>query len=123
MLVRLAIQIVFTAMLARCVYLRYFHSSLPLSRPGHRQLTNGMQCKSSLRTSMVNITLLSKSFMKSMAMWSVPVPTKVFSFSSLAAFEAIYGFNKFLGKGDFYCFGCDNVTQSESLFSARTDAN
>src|SRR2546423_5241579 len=72
---------------------------------------------------MVNITLLSKSFMKSMAMWSVPVPTKVFSFSSLAAFEAIYGFNKFLGKGDFYCFGCDNVTQSESLFSARTDAN
>ena len=45
------------------------------------------------------------------------------SFSSLAAFEVIYGFNKFLEKGDFYCFGRDAVTQAESLFSARTDAN
>ena len=92
MLVRLAIQVVFTAVLARCVYLRYFH---PLSRypgPVIASFTNlwyAMQppfpenavCEliqsvgSYLRTSMVNITLLSKNFMKSMVMWSVPVPT------------------------------------------------
>lgn len=44
------------------------------------------------------------------------------SFSSLSAFEAIYGFNKSLEKGDFYDFARDSFTQAENVFSARTDA-
>lgn len=44
-------------------------------------------------------------------------------FSDLAAFEAIYGFNKYFEKGDFYSFGRDGGRrQSGSVFSARTDA-
>ena len=42
------------------------------------------------------------------------------SFSSLAGFGAIYGFNRSLEKGDFYDFARDRGV--ESVFSARTDA-
>ena len=44
------------------------------------------------------------------------------SFSSLRDFEAIYGFNKSIEKGEFYDFGREPRTGSESIFSARTDA-
>jgi len=44
------------------------------------------------------------------------------AFSSLSAFEAIYGFNRSIEKGDFYDFGRDANTQAGSIFSARTDA-
>ena len=44
------------------------------------------------------------------------------SFSTLEAFEAIYGFNRSLEKGDFYDLGRDASTQTENIFSARTDA-
>ncbi|KAI9742352.1 MAG: hypothetical protein M1818_003885 [Claussenomyces sp. TS43310] len=48
-------------------------------------------------------------------------PTSL-SFSNLSDFEAIYGFNKAIEKGDFYSFGRDRATQAGSIFSARTDA-
>lgn len=44
------------------------------------------------------------------------------SFSSLSAFEAIYGFNKSLEKGDFYSFSREIYTGIENVFSARTDS-
>ncbi|MCJ1230795.1 hypothetical protein MMC12_007469 [Toensbergia leucococca] len=44
------------------------------------------------------------------------------AFSSLSAFNAIYGFNKSIEKGDFYDFGRDSTTRAGSIFSARTDA-
>jgi benzoate 4-monooxygenase len=44
------------------------------------------------------------------------------SFSSLPAFEAIYGFNRSLEKGDFYDFNRDADGRAGSVFSARTDA-
>ena len=44
------------------------------------------------------------------------------SFSSLAGFEAIYGYNKSVEKGEFYAFGRDGKSQSGSIFTARTDA-
>ncbi|MCJ1358920.1 MAG: hypothetical protein MMC33_008920 [Icmadophila ericetorum] len=46
------------------------------------------------------------------------------NFSSLASFEAIYGFNKSFEKGNFYVFGRDVQAQKEmgNIFSARTDA-
>jgi len=44
------------------------------------------------------------------------------AFSSLSAFEAIYGFNRAIEKGNFYDFGRDAHTQEGSTFSARTDA-
>lgn len=44
------------------------------------------------------------------------------AFSSLPAFDAIYGFNKHIEKGDFYAFGRDPQAQSGSIFTARTDA-
>lgn len=43
-------------------------------------------------------------------------------FASLSAFDAIYGFHKFIEKGDFYDFGRDARSQAGSIFSARTDA-
>lgn len=43
-------------------------------------------------------------------------------FSSLSAFDAIYGFNKFLEKDDFYDFAREPRSQAGSVFSARTDA-
>lgn len=45
------------------------------------------------------------------------------SFSDLADFEAIYGFNKSVEKGTFYDFGRTRVKGSESIFSAKTDAD
>lgn len=47
------------------------------------------------------------------------------SFSSLSAFNAIYGFtptNKSFEKGDFYRFAREAGTGAENIFSARTDA-
>ena len=44
------------------------------------------------------------------------------TFASLSAFNAIYGFNRFVEKGDFYDFGRDANTQAGSIFTARTDA-
>ena len=44
------------------------------------------------------------------------------AFSSLPAFNSIYGFNKCFEKGDFYNFGRDAGTQAGSIFTARTDA-
>lgn len=44
------------------------------------------------------------------------------AFSSLSAFEAIYGFNKSLEKGSFYDFGRDGRSRGGSIFTARTDA-
>ena len=44
------------------------------------------------------------------------------SFSSLAGFEAIYGYDKSIEKGDFYAFGRDAKSQAGSIFTARTDA-
>ena len=44
------------------------------------------------------------------------------AFSNLSAFDAIYGYNRSLEKGDFYAFGRDAVTEAGSIFSARTDA-
>lgn len=44
------------------------------------------------------------------------------SFSSLSAFEAIYGYNKSLEKGDFYSFSRESYTGIENVFSARTDS-
>lgn len=44
------------------------------------------------------------------------------AFSSLSAFDAIYGFNKNFEKGDFYAFGRDPQAQAGSIFTARTDA-
>lgn len=45
------------------------------------------------------------------------------SFSDLADFEAIYGFNKSVEKGTFYDFGRNRAKGSESIFSAKTDAD
>ena len=44
------------------------------------------------------------------------------AFSSLSAFDAIYGFNRSIEKGDFYNFARDARTQAENIFSSRTDA-
>ncbi|MCJ1306715.1 hypothetical protein MMC25_000358 [Agyrium rufum] len=44
------------------------------------------------------------------------------SISSLAGFEAIYGFHKSIEKGDFYAFGRDAKTHAGSIFTARSDA-
>lgn len=44
------------------------------------------------------------------------------SFSSLSAFDAIYGFNKHFEKGTFYAFARDPQAQAGSVFTARTDA-
>lgn len=44
------------------------------------------------------------------------------AFSSLSAFNAIYGFNKHFEKGPFYAFGRDPQAQAGSVFTARTDA-
>lgn len=44
------------------------------------------------------------------------------SFSGLADFDAIYGFNKSIEKSDFYQFGRHNP-QTENIFSSRTDAS
>ena len=44
------------------------------------------------------------------------------AFSDLAAFEAIYGYNKSFEKGDFYNYARDERTLAGSIFSARTDA-
>lgn len=43
-------------------------------------------------------------------------------FSHPTAFEAIYGFNKYFEKGDFYAFARDAHAQADNVFSARTDA-
>lgn len=43
-------------------------------------------------------------------------------FSSLSAFDAIYGFNRSLEKGEFYDFARDVRNQKGSVFSAQTDA-
>ena len=42
-------------------------------------------------------------------------------FSDLSDFNAIYGFNKALEKGDFYSFGRDASSEAGSIFSARSD--
>jgi benzoate 4-monooxygenase len=44
------------------------------------------------------------------------------SFPGLSNFDAIYGFNKHIEKGDFYSSGCDN-RQMENIFTSRTDAS
>ena len=49
-------------------------------------------------------------------------PTSL-SIASLAGFEAIYGFNKAIEKGDFYDFGREARTGGGSIFSARTEAD
>ena len=49
-------------------------------------------------------------------------PTSL-SISSLSGFEAIYGFNKAIEKGDFYNFGRDARTSGGSVFSARSEAD
>jgi cytochrome P450 len=41
----------------------------------------------------------------------------------LPDFEAIYGFNKFIEKGEFYDFGRDRAKGTESIFSAKTDVH
>ncbi|RDW63956.1 hypothetical protein BP5796_10458 [Coleophoma crateriformis] len=43
------------------------------------------------------------------------------SFSSLADFDAIYGYNRNIEKGDFYSFGRQKASDA-SIFSARSDA-
>ena len=45
------------------------------------------------------------------------------SFSSLAGYDAIYGYNKSIEKGDLYDFARDTKTQAENIFTARTDAS
>ena len=45
------------------------------------------------------------------------------SFSSLAGFEAIYGYHRSVEKGDFYSFARDGKTDAGSIFTARTDAS
>ncbi|MCJ1387122.1 hypothetical protein MMC17_010251 [Xylographa soralifera] len=49
-------------------------------------------------------------------------PTSL-SISSLSGFEAIYGFNRAIEKGDFYDFGRDARTGGETMFSARKEAD
>ncbi len=43
------------------------------------------------------------------------------SFASLPAFEAVYGYNKHIEKGDSYNFARDATNQAGSIFTARTD--
>ena len=52
----------------------------------------------------------------------IRVGPNALSFSDLADFEAIYGFNKAIEKGDFYDFARDLRKKSENIFSARTNA-
>ncbi|MCJ1433390.1 hypothetical protein MMC27_002750 [Xylographa pallens] len=49
-------------------------------------------------------------------------PTSL-SISSLSGFEAIYGFNKAIEKGDFYNFGRDARSGGGSIFSTRSEAD
>lgn len=42
-------------------------------------------------------------------------------FSDLSDFNAIYGFNKAMEKGDFYSFGHDSMAQAGNIFTARSD--
>ncbi|GKZ34633.1 hypothetical protein AbraIFM66950_004947 [Aspergillus brasiliensis] len=44
------------------------------------------------------------------------------SFSSLEDFDAIYGFNKSVEKGDFYAFGRSPGQREGSIFSTKSDA-
>ena len=44
------------------------------------------------------------------------------AFSSLTAFDAIYGFNKYFEKDHFYSFGGDPQANTGSIFTAPTDA-
>jgi benzoate 4-monooxygenase len=53
----------------------------------------------------------------------IRVGPNALSFSDLADFEAIYGFNKAIEKGEFYDFGRDRRKRLESIFSAKTDAS
>ena len=41
----------------------------------------------------------------------------------MQSFDAIYGFNKYLEKGDFWEFGRDAYSNDGSIFTARTDAS
>ena len=131
----IAFQILVSSVVLRCIYLRYFH---PLSRypgPFFASFTNlwyvirrPLHC----RVSAVNwfprkfftyfngkAHLVEQTLHDSYGNVVRTGPNSL-SFSSLAAFEAIYGFNRSLEKGDFYDFGRDG--QQENIFSARTSA-
>ena len=129
----IAFQILVSGVILRCIYLRYFH---PLSRypgPFFASFTNlwyvirrPLHCRVSAIDCFHRkfFTYFSgKAHLVEQTLHDsygnvVRTGPNSLSFSSLAAFEAIYGFNRSLEKGDFYDFGRDG--QKENIFSART---
>lgn len=52
----------------------------------------------------------------------VRIAPNTLTFSDLPSFEAIYSFNKFLEKGDFWNFGREGPNEAGNIFTARTNA-
>ncbi|MCJ1283212.1 hypothetical protein MMC26_002540 [Xylographa opegraphella] len=107
------------AAVARWIYLFYFH---PLSRyPGPllAHITNLWKFSAFLSG---EHHLIEQKLHQRYGNVIRTGPTSL-SISSLSGFEAIYGFNKVIEKGDFYDFGRDARSGGGSIFSARSEAD
>ncbi|MCJ1426920.1 hypothetical protein MMC29_004823 [Sticta canariensis] len=113
-----ALEVFLTALLARCIYLHFFHPLANYPGPFLASVTNLWKFSSFLsgKHYLTELNLNAKYGS------GIRVGPNSLAFSSLSAFDAIYGFNKNFEKGNFYAFGRDPQAQLGSIFTARTDA-
>ncbi|MCJ1430255.1 hypothetical protein MMC29_008172 [Sticta canariensis] len=128
------IQVFLTAVLARCLYLRFFHPLASYPGPFLASITSLWSVITLFRKRCLltwfrrfSSFLSGKHHLIELELHAkygsvIRVGPNSLAFSSLSAFDAIYGFNKNFEKDNFYAFGRDSRTKSGSIFTARTDA-
>ncbi|KAL9117443.1 MAG: hypothetical protein Q9187_006023 [Circinaria calcarea] len=116
-LATIVLQSLLVAVLARCIYLRYFHPLSNYPGPSLAAVTDLWKFYTYLggKHHLVEQDLHAK--------YGHVIRTgpNSLGFSDLSDFNVIYGFNKAFEKGDFYSFGRDSRAKAGSIFTARSD--
>ncbi|RAH61296.1 cytochrome P450 pisatin demethylase [Aspergillus piperis CBS 112811] len=110
-------QLTVLTLVSRMVYLCYFHPLAPYPGPFWARFTNLWR----FFTFVSGQLHLAEQQLHQKYGPVVRVAPNWLSFSSLEDFDAIYGFNKSVEKGDFYAFGRSPSQREASIFSTKSE--
>ncbi|PYI06870.1 cytochrome P450 pisatin demethylase [Aspergillus sclerotiicarbonarius CBS 121057] len=117
-LIPILVQLAVASLVIRVVYLCYFHPLARYPGPFWARFTNLWR----FFTFLGGHHHLSEQHLHEKYGRVVRVAPNWLSFSSLEDFDAIYGFNKSVEKGDFFTFGRGSSQREASIFSTKSNS-